>query len=329
MKTFRAFRLHAGTPAPRGVLETLEVDALSPGDVVIRVAYSSINYKDALAAHGLNGIIRDYPRIGGIDLTGTVESSADPRWQPGDRVIVHGFGIGVQSDGGHAEYARVSGDWVLRLPDGLSLREAAIIGVAGYTAALSVHWMERNGLAAAQGPVLVTGGTGGVGSMAVDMLATAGYAVTAMTGKPQQAEYLRAIGAADVIGRIGPDAENKPLLKARWAGAIDAVGGETLAWITRTMQPEGVIAAFGNTGGPELQTTVLPFILRGIKLLGINANSPMPLRQQVWQRIATDLRPRHVEEIANLIRLDELPEWLRKTLAGEVRGRTVIDMQAA
>ncbi len=329
MLQFQAFRLHAGNPAPEGRLEVLPIDVLSAGDVLIRVAYSSINYKDALASKGLNGIIRDYPRIGGIDLTGTVERSADPRWKEGDDVIVHGFGIGVQSDGGHAQYARVSGDWVLRLPTGLSLLEAATIGAAGYTAGLALHCMELNGLDPSQGPVIVTGATGGVGSMAVDMLSASGYQVTAMTGKAHDEPYLRALGATEVIGRIAPNvAESKPLLKGQWAGAIDAVGGETLAWLTRTMRPEGVIAAFGNAGGAELHTTVMPFILRGVKLLGINANSPMRVREVVWNRIATSSRPRHLAAIANQISLQELPVWLDKTLAGQVRGRTVVALQS-
>lgn len=324
--TFQALRLLPGDPAPLRQLAALSLDDLSPGNVVIQVAYSSINYKDALASKGLNAIIRTWPRIGGIDFTGTVLDSADARFAPGDEVVVHGFGIGVDHDGGHAQMARVPGDWVMRLPRGLSLFEAAAIGVAGYTAAYALHLMELNGLAPDQGPVLVTGATGGVASLAIDMLAQRGYQVTAMSGKAGETGYLQALGASEVVGRTAPEDHPKPLEKARWAGAMDSVGGSTLAWLTRTMQPGGVIAAFGNAGGAELTTTVLPFILRGIRLLGINANSPMPLREQVWAKIAGDYRPAHLDQIAHLIGMDGLPTWLDRTLAGQVRGRTVIDM---
>jgi acrylyl-CoA reductase (NADPH) len=324
---FQALRLLAGDPAPVRQLCTLTPDQLSPGEVLIAVAYSSINYKDALASKGLNGIIRAWPRIGGIDLTGTVLESSDARFAPGDEVVVHGFGIGVDHDGGHAQMARVSADWVMRLPEGLSLFDAAVIGAAGYTAGYSLHLMELNGLAPEQGPVLVSGATGGVASLAIDMLAGRGYRVTAMSGKPEAEPYLRALGACAVVGRLAPQTQPRPLEKAQWAGAVDSVGGDTLAWLTRTALPGGVIAAFGNAGGAELNTTVLPFILRGVRLLGINANSPMPLRETVWRQIATSYRPRHLQAIARVIGLEELPHWLDRTLAGQARGRTVIDMR--
>lgn len=326
MNTFKAFRLLPGEPAPLRQMVQLSLDDLCPGNVVIQVAFSSINYKDALASKGLNGIIRTWPRIGGIDLTGTVLESADARFKPGDEVVVHGFGIGVDHDGGHAQMARVPGDWVLPIPKGLSLFEAAVIGVAGYTAAYALHLMELNGLEPGQGPVLVDGATGGVASVAIDMLAQRGYQVTAMSGKTDEVPYLKRLGASEVIGRIAPQDKPKPLEKAQWAGAIDSVGGATLAWLTRTMLPGGVIAAFGNAGGAELETTVLPFILRGIRLLGINANSPMPLRQIVWKKIANEYRPKHLAQIAQVIGMEELPIYLDRTLAGQVRGRTVIDM---
>ena len=326
MRIFKAFRLLAGEHAPLRQIVDLSLDDLSPGNVVIQVAYSSINYKDALASKGLNAIIRIWPRIGGIDLAGTVVESDDARFKAGDEVIVHGFGIGVDHDGGHAQIARVSGDWVLRIPEGLSLFEAAVIGAAGYTAAYSLHLMEINGLAPDQGPVLVDGATGGVASVAIDMLAQRGYQVTAMSGKASETPYLKSLGASEVIGRIAPQDNPKPLEKAQWAGAVDSVGGATLAWLTRTMQPGGVIAAFGNAGGAELATTVLPFILRGIRLLGINANSPMPLRQQVWHKIAHEYRPAHLAQIAHVIGMNELPTYLDRTLEGQIRGRTVIDM---
>lgn len=326
MNTFKAFRLLPGESEPLRQMVELSLDDLSPGNVVIQVAYSSINFKDALASKGLNAIIRTWPRIGGIDLTGTVLESADARFQPGDEVVVHGFGIGVDHDGGHAQMARVPGDWVLPIPKGLSLFEAAVIGVAGYTAAYAVHLMELNGLEPGQGPVLVDGATGGVASVAIDMLTQRGYQVTAMSGKTDEVPYLKSLGASEVIGRLAPQDKPKPLEKAQWAGAVDSVGGATLAWLTRTMLPGGVIAAFGNAGGAELETTVLPFILRGIRLLGVNANSPMPVRQIVWKKIANEYRPAHLARIAHVIGMDELPTYLDRTLAGQVRGRTVIDM---
>ena len=326
MNTFKAFRLSAGDPAPVRELLSLTRDELSPGNVLIQVAYSSINYKDALASKGLNDIIRQWPRIGGIDLSGTVVDSSDARFKAGDEVVVHGFGIGVEHDGGHAQMARVNADWVMPVPAGLSLFDAAVIGAAGYTAGLSLHLMELNGLRPEQGPVLVTGATGGVAGLAIDMLSQRGYRVVAMTGKQQETAYLEQLGASEVVDRWVPGDKPRPLEKAQWAGAVDSVGGATLAWLTRSMQPNGVIAAFGNAGGAELATTVLPFILRGIRLLGVNANSPMPLRQEVWGKIATQFRPAHLAQIAHVIGLDELPEYLDRTLAGQIRGRTVIDM---
>ena len=327
MTPFKALRLHAGTPEPSRRLETLTLDDLSPGDVVIEVAWSGINYKDALASRGRNDIIRKFPRIGGIDLTGRVAHSTDARFNPGDEVIVHGFGIGVDHDGGYSQFARVPGDWVMRLPEGISLFEGAVLGVAGYTAGLCLHWMERNGLEPERGPVLVNGATGGVASIAIDMLARRGYRVTAMTGKTDAHADLAALGAAEVIGRISDDAPSKPLEKSQWAGAVDSVGGSTLAWLTRTMLPEGVIAAFGNAGGAELNTTVLPFILRGIRLIGINANSPMALRREVWAKIAGDYRPAHLDRIGRPIELKDLPEHLDRMLAGQSSGRTVVRLK--
>ncbi|WP_019936416.1 alcohol dehydrogenase catalytic domain-containing protein [Bordetella sp. FB-8] len=293
MHRFKAFRLLAGEPRPIRRLCEMAPDELSPGDVLIDVAYSSINYKDALASRGLNGIIRSWPRIGGIDLTGVVAESSDVRFARGDKVVVHGLGIDV----------------------------------AGYTAAYSLHLMELNGLTPQRGPVLVTGATGGAASLAIDMLARRGYQVTAMSGKADAQDYLRLLGASETVGRPAPQVQPRPLEKGRWAGVLDSVGGQMLAWITRTMLPEGVIAAFGNAGGTALDATVLPFILRGVRLLGINSNSPMPVRDVVWRRIATDLHPRHLNEIAHVIGLEDLPYWLDLTLEGRVRGRTVVDMR--
>jgi putative YhdH/YhfP family quinone oxidoreductase len=323
---FTAFRLHEGPERPEGRLVEMSVDELSPGEVTIRVAYSSLNYKDALAAAGMNKLVARFPRIGGIDLAGTVVASRDGRFHEGDQVIVHGFGIGIDHDGGHAQYARVAADWAMPLPRGLDLLEAATLGAAGYTAGLSLHLMELNGLAPDRGTVVVTGATGGVASVAIDMLAQRGYRVAAITGKAAEEPYLRDLGASEVLLRHDLEMGRRPLEKGRWAGAIDSVGGETLAWLTRTMQPEGVITSFGNAGGAELNTTVMPFILRGVRLLGINANSPMPLREAVWAKIAHEYRPRRLREIARLIELRELPEAMARMLRGESRGRTVIGL---
>lgn len=321
--TFNAYRLFDTDDRPQGRLVNMEIDDLSPGNVVIRTAYASVNYKDALAAHGLNKIVRQYPRVGGIDLSGTVAESQDPRFKEGDPVVVHGFGIGVDHDGGYAEYSRVPADWVLPLPTGLTLREAATIGVAGYTAALSVHLMELNGLQPDAGTVLVTGATGGVASIAIDILAQLGYTVTAITGKTDSHDYLRELGASDILDRSVVSG-TRPLEKAQWAGAVDSVGGDTLAWLTRTVQPQGVIAAFGNAAGPQLNTTVLPFILRGIRLIGVNASSPMALRREIWSRLGGDMKPRHLQQIAQQIQLSDLPMAFQRLLDSQGRGRFLV-----
>jgi acrylyl-CoA reductase (NADPH) len=327
-KTFTAYRLFAGDgDTPQGRFVELRIDDLSPGEVVIRVAFTSINYKDALAAVGVNRIIRDFPRIGGIDLTGHVVASTDARFREGDGVVVHGFGIGVELDGGHAQYARVAADSVMPLPAGLDLLEASILGAAGYTAGLCLHWMEHNGLRPETGTVLVTGATGGVGSVAIDMLAQRGYAVSAMTGKDDVADYLKALGATGIVPASAAQAGGKPLEKALWSGAVDAVGGDVLGWLLRTTQPDGVVTSFGNAGGAEFDATVLPFILRGVKLIGINANSPMALRREVWGKIANEYRPKRLERIANVIDFAQLPHAMAQMRERASRGRTVIRMQ--
>jgi putative YhdH/YhfP family quinone oxidoreductase len=330
MTTFTAYRLFAqpGSDVPQGRFVEMDIDDLSAGDVVIRVAYSSINYKDALAAAGINRIIRDFPRIGGIDLVGHVAASRDARLREGDPVVVHGFGIGVDHDGGHAQYARVSADWVMPLPQGLDLLEAGILGAAGYTAGLCLHWMEHDGLTPESGKVLVTGATGGVASVAIDMLAQRGYPVTAMTGKAGEHAYLRELGASEIVPASSVQPDGKPLEKALWAGAIDSVGGETLGWLLRTMQPDGIVTSFGNAGGAAFNATVLPFILRGIRLIGINANSPMPLRRVVWQKMANEYHPRKLASIANVIDFDALPQAMENMRNRATRGRTIIRMHS-
>lgn len=328
---FRAFRLHreAADGPVTGRFVELGVDELSPGELLVRVACTSINYKDALAAAGLNQIVRQFPRIGGIDLAGQVVQSDDPRFAPGDPVVVHGFGIGVDHDGGHAEYARVRADWALPLPAGLSLEEAGTLGVAGYTAALSVYWMEHNGLVPGGLPVVVTGASGGVASVAIDILAGRGYEVVAVSGKGDADGYLRSLGAARVLSPEVALASGRALDKAQWAGAVDSVGADMLAWLLRTAAPDAVITSFGNAAGAELHTTVLPLILRGVRLLGINANSPMPLRQTVWARLATDYKPRHLARIAQQLPFEQLPEAMARMRERATRGRWVVRFPAS
>jgi putative YhdH/YhfP family quinone oxidoreductase len=330
--TFRALRLHAPPTAggaPQARFETLHDDDLGAGDVTLAVAYSSINYKDALVLAGRNGIVSDYPRIGGIDLSGTVLRSADPRWRAGDRVVAHGLGLGVTHDGGHAERARMPGDWLMPLPAGISLFEAATIGAAGYTAALALHLMEHNGLTVDAGAVLVTGATGGVASVAIDILAQRDYRVVAISGKDDAHAELRELGAAEVLSRHTLPMGDKPLEKGRWAGAVDSVGGPMLAWITRSMLPQGVITAFGNAGGAELATTVMPFILRGVRLLGISGAGSDAQRHEVWRKLGAEYRPRRLQRIARTIALDEVPAAATEMLAGRSRGRTVIRFDSA
>lgn len=322
---FDAFRVFDEDGRISGRIVQVALDDLSPGGVVIKAAWSSVNYKDALAATGAGRIMRRLPLIGGVDVAGTVESSADERFKAGDPVLVTGYDLGVAHDGGYAGYVRVPAEWVVPVPSGLSLFDTMAIGTAGFTAALSLVEMERNGLAPGKGPVVVTGATGGVGSIAVQCLAARGYEVTAFTGKPQEEEYLRGLGASHILAREGLQMGTRPLEKAAWAGAIDAVGGVTLAWLTRTTMYGGCIASCGLTGGTDLQTTVMPFILRGVKLLGIDSvMCPMPTRLEVWRRLATDLKPAKLAEIAHEITLETLPAAFDALLDGRVRGRYVV-----
>jgi acrylyl-CoA reductase (NADPH) len=298
MKSFRAFRIHEHDKKIVARFEDLTLDDLSPGDVVVRVSYSGINYKDALAATGTAKILRRYPLVAGIDLAGVVESSSDARFRPGDPVLVTGSALSETHDGGYAEYARVPADWVIPMPQGLDARSAMALGTAGFTAALAIHLMERNEQAPAGGPIVVTGATGGVGSIAIDMLSGRGYEVIAVSGKADAIVYLRSLGAARVLLREEIDYGKKPLEAAQFGGAIDNVGGKTLAWLTRSVDFRGNIASIGLAGGAQLETTVMPFILRGVNLLGINSSAtPRALRLAVWQRIATDLAPRHLARI--------------------------------
>jgi len=324
---FSAFKAFEENGKISGRVAELSLDDLSEGAVVIRTAFSSVNYKDALAATGAGKIMRRLPLVVGIDAAGTVESSADGRFKAGDAVLVTGYDLGVAHDGGYSQYVRVPADWVIPVPKGLSLFDAMVIGTAGFTAALSVVEMERNGLMPSSGPVIVTGATGGVGSIAVQCLAARGYDITAFTGKPQEEPYLRSLGAKQVLARDSVQMGTRPLEKATWAGAVDAVGGATLAWLTRTMMQHGCIASSGLTGGTELHTTVMPFILRGVKLLGIDSvMCPMPTRLEVWRRLASDLKPAHLVATAREIGLTDLPTAFDALLKGQARGRYVVKL---
>ncbi|MFU8820755.1 MAG: oxidoreductase [Gammaproteobacteria bacterium] len=329
MTSFRAFRIHQAGKGVEPRLETLTLDDLGEGEVVIRGHYSSINYKDALAATGKGRILKRFPLVGGIDVAGEVVSSSDARYQPGDAVLVTGCGLSEEHDGGYAEYARVRGDWVIPIPAGLDPRSVMQLGTAGFTAGLAIHRLEHNGLAPDNGPVIVTGATGGVGSLAVDMLAGRGYRVTALTGKAEAADDLRALGAAEVLVRGEFEMGTRPLEKAMWAGAVDNLGGETLAWLTRTMDWWGSIASIGLAQSHELHTTVMPFILRGANLLGVNSvATPRPLRIEVWDRLATSLKPRHLDQIAHkAVTLSELHRAFGEYIDGQVRGRTIVDLR--
>ncbi len=324
--SFKAFRIHEIDRTVQARFETLTLADLAAGDVVVRVAYSDINYKDALAATGAGKILRRFPLVGGVDFSGVVETSADARFKPGDAVLVTGCGLSETHDGGYAQYARVKGEWVIPLPSGLTLFGAMALGTAGFTAALAIHKMEHNGQAPAKGPVVVTGATGGVGSVAIDMLSRRGYEVIAVSGKAAQIDYLKSIGASKVLLRGEIDYGKRPLEPARFGGAIDNVGGETLAWLTRTVDHWGNIASVGLAGGAELHTTVMPFILRGINLIGINSSATLrELRLVVWGRIAGDLAPRHLARIATrTLPFEELPDAFADYLKGGVTGRTVV-----
>ncbi len=304
----------------------MEEADLDPGEVSIRVAYSSVNYKDALAATGAGRIIRRYPCVGGIDLAGTVTDSRDPRFVKGEEVLCTSYDVGVAHHGGYAEQARVPADWVVKLPAGMSAKEAMSFGTAGFTAALAVVRMETNGLTPAKGPVIVTGATGGVGSVAIEILARLGYRVVALTGKEAQRDYLKQIGAAEVLLRSSLDLTKiKPLDRATWAGAIDNLGGEVLAWLASTMQIDGTLASVGLAAGTGLNTTVMPFILRGVSLLGIDSvNCPMPVRAEVWRRLAGDMKPQHLEAMIRTIAFDALPEVFDDFLKARVTGRIVV-----
>ena len=334
MDSFKALLIEERDGKVSSGFVRMDESQLDVGTVTIKVAYSSINYKDALAATGAGKIIRRFPCVGGIDLSGTVIESADARFSPGDPVIATSFDIGVAHHGGYAEMARVPGDWVVPLPAGLSLSQAMALydamalGTAGFTAALGIVRMEENGLRPSKGPVIVTGATGGVGSLAVDMLARIGYHVVALTGKESEADYLRGLGAAEVLLRQNLDLSKiRPLDRARWAGAVDNLGGDVLAWIASTMEQGGTIASIGLAASMSLNTTVAPFILRGVSLLGVDSGYIRePYRSGVWQRLASDLRPPHLSAMSRRIPFDDLPATFGEYIAGRAKGRVVVEV---
>ena len=309
-------------------VETRTVDDLPAGDVLIRVHYSSLNYKDALSATGNKGVTRRYPHTPGIDAAGVVTHSTSLKFARGDEVIVIGYDLGMNTDGGFGEYIRVPGDWIVKRPAGLTLRESMIYGTAGFTAALCINALIKHDVAPESGEILVTGSTGGVGSTAVAILAHLGYTVVAVTGKAEAADFLKGLGAAEIISRDEAiDGSGRPLLKGRWAGAVDTVGGDMLTTAIRAAQYGGVITCCGLVASPKLETTVLPFILRGVSLVGCDSgNTPMPLRQAIWQKLATEWKVDALEQIVTERTLAELDPEIDRILAGGQTGRVVVNL---
>jgi acrylyl-CoA reductase (NADPH) len=330
MEPFKAYKL-TETPEKKIRAEFVDytLEQLDPHEVLVRVAYSSVNYKDALAATGKGRILRRPSSVGGIDFAGTVIESKDPRFEKGDAVLTaSGEYVGVSSDGGYAPYTRAKGDWITKVPQGLSLWEAMAFGTAGYTAGIAVHRMEHNGLRPEKGPVIVSGATGGVGSIAIAMLAKLGFDVVALTGKESESDWLKKLGAKDILLRQSLSLEKiKPLDKATWAGAVDNLGGKVLAWMCSTMKDNGVIASVGLAQSAELHTWVMPFILRGASLLGINSgDSSNDIRETVWRRLASDLKPPLLKEMARTIRFSELPSVFDDFINAKVSRRVVVDI---
>ncbi|RDI95147.1 oxidoreductase [Meiothermus sp. QL-1] len=325
MQSFKALVVESGEPY-RAVLREARLEELPPGEVLVRVAYSSLNYKDGLAITGAGKVIRSFPMVPGIDLAGVVLASESPEFQPGDEVILTGYGIGERHWGGMAELARVRAEWLVPLPEGLSLKEAMGIGTAGFTAMLALMALEAHSIDPAR-EVLVTGAAGGVGSLAVALLAQRGYRVVAATGRPGEEAYLRSLGAAEVLERSLLTAPARPLESERFGGAVDTVGGAVLAGVLPRMAYGGSVAACGNAGGARLETTVFPFILRGVNLLGIDSvMCPREKRRLAWQRLARELPKALLEATVKTVTLDEVPALAQAILQGQVRGRVVVQL---
>jgi acrylyl-CoA reductase (NADPH) len=325
LATFKAVRIDKADKGTSAALTQFDEAELMDGDVTVRVEWSTLNYKDGLALTGKSPVVRRFPMIAGIDFAGTVESSSNPNWKPGDNVIANGWGMGETHLGAYAEKARVKGDWLVRLPDGMTARQAMAIGTAGYTAMLSVLALENHGLKPADGPMIVTGAAGGVGSVAIALLSKLGYHVIASTGRMSEEGYLKGLGAAEIIDRNELSAPAKPLAKERWVGGVDSVGSTTLANLLAMTKYRGAIAACGLAGGMDLPSSVAPFILRGVSLLGIDSvMCPIELRKQAWARLATDLDAGKLSEMTQEVSLDQAIDAGTKLLAGQVRGRTVV-----
>lgn len=325
MGTFKAVRIEKADKGTTVALTQFDESELMDGDVTVRVEWSTVNYKDGLAVTGKAPVVRRFPMIAGIDFAGTVESSTNPNWKPGDKVIGNGWGMGETHLGAYAEKVRVKGDWLVRLPDGMTTRDAMAVGTAGYTAMLSVLALEKHGLKPADGPIVVTGAAGGVGSVAIAVLSKLGYHVIASTGRTSEEGYLKGLGATEIIDRNELSGPAKPLAKERWAGGIDSVGSTTLANLLSMTKYRGAIAACGLAAGMDLPSSVAPFILRGVCLLGIDSvMCPIELRKQAWARLATDLDHAKLAEITQEITLDQVIDAGAKVLAGQVRGRIVV-----
>lgn len=326
MSPFRAFRIHHDDAGYRADVENMSTDALSPGELLVKVAYSSVNYKDALAGTGKGRILRSYPLNGGIDLAGQVVASTDPAFKEGDSVLCTGSGLSETRDGGYAEYARLDARWAIALPRGLTLRESMILGTAGFTAALALLRMRDNRQTADLGPIAVTGASGGVGMLAIDIFTRAGYTVHAISGKADHFDFLRSLGAVECIDRHQLAFSGKPMDSVRFGGALDNVGGSMLSGLLPLISPYGNVAICGNAGGIELHSTVMPFIIRGASLLGIaSAGTARDIRDEIWGRLASAWKPVHLERIATReIGLDELPGTFSRMLAGDSFGRTVV-----
>ena len=323
--TFKAMVIEKSDTGTKAALADFDEANLMDGDVTVAVEYSTVNYKDGLAVTGKAPVVRRFPMIAGIDFAGTVESSTHPDWKPGDKVILNGWGCGETHLGAYGEKARVKGDWLVRLPATMSAREAMAIGTAGYTAMLAVMALERHGLTPASGPVAVTGAAGGVGSVAIAILAKRGFAVSAVTGRSEEADYLKGLGASEIVERKDLAGPVKMLAKERWAAAVDSVGSTTLANLLSMTRYGGAVAACGLAGGMDLPTSVAPFILRGVCLYGIDSvMCPLPRRQEAWKRLENDLDRPKLAAMTREIGLSEVPEAAAAILAGQVRGRIVV-----
>ncbi len=331
MTRFQAFRIHSDDAGYRAGIETIATDALSPGEVLIKTAWSSVNYKDALAGTGKGRILRRYPLNGGIDVAGYVVASTDPAFKEGDAVLCTGSGLSETRDGGFAEYARLDARWTIPLPSGLSLRESMILGTAGFTAALALLRMQDNRQTPALGPIAVTGASGGVGQLAIDIFSRAGYAVHAISGKTDHFDFLRELGASECLDRHQLAFSGKPMDSVRFGGALDNVGGGMLGGLLPLVSPYGNVALCGNAGGFAFDSTVMPFIIRGVSLLGVaSAGTARDIRDEVWRHLASDWKPQHLGRIATReVTLAELPDVFERMLAGDSFGRTVVRLDPA